>query len=215
MRTDYYLVLGVPPQANQSQLRRAFRRLTLQYHPDRAGDAGVERFLQIKEAYDALMDAQRRAEHDRQRQQAASANRLSPIMHEPIDLFSAFESYRPSSEIILDRWLSNFTGRVPKSHPPRELNLELVLSPDEAARGGRVPIDVPVAMICPTCDGSGVAGLFTCDTCGGHGVNWDRRRIEVPLRPPVQDGTVIPISLHQVGVSTLYLNVHLRVAGLM
>src|SRR5947208_624647 len=108
---------------------------------------------------------------------------------EPIDLFAAFHTYSPSAEEILDRWMRNFNGQMPKSHPPRELNVEIVISPQEALAAGRVPIDVPVATICPTCEGSGVSGFFTCDDCAGHGMSWQRVRVDVLLRPPVRDGT--------------------------
>jgi DnaJ-class molecular chaperone len=133
-------------------------------------------------------------------------------LREPIDLFIAFHCYAPSIDEIFDRWMQNFNGRMPKAHPPRELNLELAVSTEEAARGGHVEIDVPVASICHVCDGSGVSGFFNCDSCDGHGMSWQSVRVDVLLRPTTRDGTVIPVSLRGVGVSNMYLNVHIRIA---
>src|SRR4051794_4120780 len=104
---------------------------------------------------------------------------------EPFDLFVAFHNYQPSIDEVLDRWMQNFNGRMPKSHPPRELNLEIIVSPEQASQGGRVPIDVPVASICDVCKGSGVSGFFTCDGCDGRGMKWRRVRVNVLLSPGV------------------------------
>jgi molecular chaperone DnaJ len=221
MAANYYLVLGVGRDANLSQIKRAFRALSHQFHPDRAGPGGVARFMTIKEAYDTLSDAARRADYERElsRREEASRGRASrrrgmmQPMTPPLDLFGAFETFRPDRETVRDRWDRNFTHRhEPKSHVPRELNVEVVLSPAEAARGGAVPIDVPVARVCEMCEGTGTAGYYDCDVCQGHGVDWETARVDVLLWPPVRDGTIIDVPLRHLGVQNFYLRVHVRVA---
>ena len=64
MAKDYYLILGVPLDAAPGEIRSAFRRLALQYHPDRRGEAGTRAFRDISEAYDVLSDPAQRARYD-------------------------------------------------------------------------------------------------------------------------------------------------------
>jgi len=67
MATDYYLTLGITPAASEDQVKRAYRSLCLHHHPDRAGQAGEQQFLQIQEAYETLGDATRRADYHHRR----------------------------------------------------------------------------------------------------------------------------------------------------
>lgn len=217
MATDCYFLLGVPRDANQSQIKRAYRVLSHRYHPDHVGPAGEERFLRIKDAYDVLRDPLRRADHNRQLEVIEGASRRSAPtadVMEPIDLFQSFQTHRPSFEALHDLLLRNFTGHgIPKSRPVQQVTVELVLSPAQAEAGGDVPIDIPLARICPTCQGTGQTGFFECDACGGHGMHWEVERIDVLLPRAVADGTVIPLSLRHLGVNNLYLNLRVCVIG--
>ena len=144
---------------------------------------------------------------------------LSPVppaslpLRSPMALMSAFESYHPSLDTIWRQLEQNFSpAHAPKSQPMRELNLELLLAPDEAVRGGHFSIDVPVGHVCERCNGSGSTGFFQCDLCNGRGMTWQTARVIVFISPMTGDGTVIPISLRHLGVKNLFLNVHVRVA---
>ena len=141
---------------------------------------------------------------------------LSPVpiapLFPPIDLLSDFESIHPSRDELAWRWSRSFTRiHIPKSNPPRALNVEMVVTPQQAQRGGTVPIDVPVARVCPGCQGTGASGYYHCDLCDGHGLEWEMRRIDVLLSPPVRDGTIIEVPLKRMGVSDFYLRLHARV----
>ncbi len=92
------------------------------------------------------------------------------------------------------------------------VNLELVLSAAQAARGGHLPIDLPLARRCARCDGTGRTGSFHCDSCDGHGMTRERARIELLVPPGTGDGTVIPVSLRHLGADAMALNVHLYVS---
>jgi len=138
---------------------------------------------------------------------------VAPVFVRPFDLFESFEAFRPSREIIWDHWTRNFTHRVPKSQPKRDLNVEVALSRQEAMHGGRLGLQIPVGKLCSRCDGSGSTGYFTCDLCQGHGMFWETAQVDVLLSPPVPDGMVIPVSLKHLGIENLNLRLHVSVAA--
>jgi DnaJ-class molecular chaperone len=205
-------MLGVPRDASISHIRRAFQRFCREHDPDR-DPSGASGFDSVCGAYETLVDRERRFHHDVALQQAG-ANVPEPpsVSGEPVDLMRSFESHKPTRERIRDEFARNFTGQgVPKSHPVRELTVELTITPDAAAQGGRLPIDVPVARVCTRCGGTGSTGFMPCDDCDGHGLFWDVARVDVLLAPPVRDGTVVPVSLKHLGIDSLYLRVLVRV----
>ena len=79
-RKDYYTVLGVTPAEGQHAIRRAYRSLAKQYHPDYAGQEGQTQFQEIQEAYEILSDPQKRKEYDARR----PAVRLARVVAEPL-----------------------------------------------------------------------------------------------------------------------------------
>jgi molecular chaperone DnaJ len=212
---DCYLVLGIPRDASLPQIRRAVRELCRRVDPGAANSGNAGRFDAVTEAGSTLTSTARRADHDRTlATEGARPAGPAPLCPAPIDLFGAFDTYRPSPDAIRSHWLQNFTGRgIPKSQPVRELVVELLLAPAEAERGGSVPIHVPVAHVCPGCAGTGSAGFYACDACDGHGVSWQTARVDVLVPAGVADGTTIPISLRHLGVRNLFLNVQVRVAA--
>ncbi len=214
MATDCYLVLGVPRDASITRIRRAFRRFCHETHADALDP---ERFNAVRDAYETLRDRTRRFLHDLELHHAAEAAAAAPppsMTVGPVDLMDSFETHLPSRERILQHIAGNFTDRhAPKAHPARELLVELAIDSVAAARGGRVPVDVPVAERCARCGGNGSTGFMTCPDCGGHGLLWDLARVDVLLAPPVRDGTMVPVSLRHLGMHNLLLRVHIRVAA--
>jgi DnaJ-class molecular chaperone len=134
-------------------------------------------------------------------------------MIQPFRLHDAFESYQPGRDEIWDWWRRNFdTRHESKSRRVKDLNVEVVISADQARRGGAIAIEVPIGWLCDQCEGSGSTGYFSCDACEGHGMLWDNRQIDVVLSAPVRDGTVMPVSLAHLGVGNVNLRIHVRVA---
>lgn len=132
----------------------------------------------------------------------------------PRELFGRTAEYAPSLEEILDTYLRNYTGRnIPKSRRVQALNLEVVLSEEELREGAHLPLRVPIFEACPRCEGTGHAGFFTCDRCGGEGIMTGIHRIDVLIPAGTREGTVIPLSLRQLGVGNLWINLHVRVSG--
>ncbi|HEY7118101.1 MAG TPA: DnaJ domain-containing protein [Tepidisphaeraceae bacterium] len=215
MMDDYYLLLGISRDSGMTQIKRAYRRLSLRFHPDVTGAEGAEQFARVKEAYDTLAHASRKADYDR-RLSLADEVRTTDEAPEPLvggvmDLFGNFATVHPGSEEILAHILNNYIDRAPKSHPARELNVEIVLTPRQAAKGGTVPMVVPVARVCGRCGGTGRTGYFFCDACDGHGTVWEKARVDVTVPANAAEGTVIETSLRHLGIRNMWLKTHVRV----
>jgi len=126
-------------------------------------------------------------------------------------LFAATLSYSPSYEQILRDYVRNFTGRgVPKSRPVQTLNLEVILSPQQSATGGHLPIRIPVFEPCPQCEGTGRSGFFTCDQCAGDGMRVGFHPLDVLIPVRLKQDMLVPVSLRRLGVSKTYLNIRVR-----
>ncbi|MBT2990667.1 MAG: molecular chaperone DnaJ [gamma proteobacterium symbiont of Ctena orbiculata] len=170
-KRDYYEVLGVNKNASETDIKKAYRRLAMKYHPDRnTGDAASsaeEKFKEAKEAYEVLTDAQKRATYD----QFGHAG-VDPSMGGGFGGGSA-----NFSDIFGDVFGDIFGGgRGPgggsRVHRGADLRYNLQLSLEDAVAGTTVKIRVPTLVKCDTCGGSGArkgTTPKTCDTCGGHG----------------------------------------------
>ena len=213
MAADYYQLLDMSHDANPSQIRRAFRVLAHGLHPDRDRVAD-RRVARLKEAHDVLTHTTSRTDYDRRL--AARPQRPStpaPIFPEPLSLMESFHTHRPSVQALQDLLSQNFIGDLPKSRRVHEVSVEITLTPEQAAAGGVVPLDFPVARVCTRCVGTGTAGFFQCDACEGHGVDWELRRLNVVLSRPAGDGASVNVPLRHLGISNIYLTVHVRLAA--
>jgi hypothetical protein len=135
-----------------------------------------------------------------------------PLAPKPL-FFDAFRTFRPSREELLNRLQRNFTGHgVPKGERLEGLNMELVLSPDEAIRGGLMHIYVPVFYPCSVCGGSGRDWFFPCLSCQGQGMIEEEETVRVHIPAFVRDGTILELPLRGLGVHNFYLRIHIRLA---
>ncbi len=168
-KIDYYEVLSVARNASEAELKKAYRRLAMKYHPDRnPGDAEAEaRFKEVKEAYEVLSDPQKRAAYDQ----------FGHAGVDPTQGAGGFGGGASSfSDIFGDVFGDIFGGgggagrqRVYRGSD-LQYNLELTL--EEAVFGIEKVIDIPRMDTCDTCGGSGAApgsSPVTCSTCGGAG----------------------------------------------
>ena len=135
-----------------------------------------------------------------------------PLISQPVPIAGRPDSVRPSYESLLDRLARNFAPmEAPKAERQEPLDFELILTPDEAARGILVPFHVPVFSTCYHCGGLGRHWLFPCDDCGGRGRFIDHDAVEVRVPAGVHDGAVFDVSLEALGVRNLWLRVYVRV----
>ncbi len=163
---DYSEVLGVSRDASEDEIKKAYRKLALQYHPDRNPDNpdAEQMFKDAAEAYDALRDPERRANYDRYGTTDPFGNGYGGFSNTD-DIFAQF------SDIFGD--LFGFSSRRgPRAQQGADLRYNLTISFLQAARGAEVPISVPKNVTCKECNGSGAApgtGRETCAKCGGTG----------------------------------------------
>ena len=223
---DYYLILGVSRREKLRSVQEAFRELAKRYHPDRAGSEGTRKFQDIQEAYEVLSNPEKRKfyNHELEQDEAEMHSRPEPIFSrapsraealvpQPMSLLHDFETIRPSFEPLFERFLRNFTEeRVPKSERLESLNVEVILSPEEAARGVVVPVAVPVFYTCIQCHGSGRDWLFPCVNCNAQGIIENEKPVRVYIPRMVADGTLIEVSIHGLGIHNFYLRLHIRIS---
>ena len=172
-KQDYYDVLGVSRGASAEELKRAYRKLAMKYHPDRnPGDATAEqRFKEANEAYDVLKDDQKRAAYDRFGHAAFEGGMGGPGAGQAggFDFTGGFAD-------IFDEMFGEFMGgrrgapRGSRRGADLRYNMEITL--EEAFRGKHATLRVPSAEHCDTCNGSGSkpgTQPTTCPTCNGVG----------------------------------------------
>jgi len=166
-KRDYYLVLDVARTATEAEIKKAYRRLAMKYHPDRNPDdkEAEESFKEVKEAYEVLTDAQRRAAYDQFGHAGIDAMRGGAG-------FSAADAF---GDILGDVFGDIFGGsRRGRTQVFRgaDLRYGLALNLDQAVFGDSIEIDFQTLGECETCSGSGAAKgstPATCESCGGHG----------------------------------------------
>src|SRR5438552_10247700 len=172
-KRDYYEILGVERSATEEDIKKAYRKLAVKYHPDKnPGDKAAEdKFKELGEAYEVLCDPQKRAAYD-QYGHAAFDRRAGGFgrggFHDP---FEVFREVFGGGGIFEDLFGG---GRSDPTQPQRgdDLRYDLELTFEEAAHGCEQEITVTKPERCDHCQGSGAeAGSRTriCPTCGGRG----------------------------------------------
>jgi molecular chaperone DnaJ len=163
VRKDYYHILGVPRDASEEDIRKAFRRLAMQHHPDVNKTQGAEeKFKEINEAYQVLSDPEKRAYYDRY----GTVDREGLAQD-----FEGFDFIRGFGDIF-----DAFFGTTPRrTQTPRrgaDIHQSLTLTFEEAALGCEKEIDATRTELCDTCHGNGCApgtSPIRCPTCQGTG----------------------------------------------
>jgi len=166
-KRDYYETLGVDKSASERDIKKAYKRLAMKYHPDRtAGDkAKEEKFKEIQEAHEILTDAQKRAAYDQYGHAGVDPNQGGH--HGSADFGDIFGD-------VFGDIFGGGGGRRQQSRARQgsDLRYNLELSLEEAVRGKDVQIKVPTLASCEVCDGSGAkpgSKAKICPTCNGQG----------------------------------------------
>lgn len=174
-KQDYYGTLGVQKNASEAEIKKAFRRKAMKYHPDRNPDdkSAEEKFKEAKEAYDILSDGQKRAAYD----QFGHAG-VDPSMgghgggFNPQDLGDIFGDIFGGGDIFGDIFGQRGGGGQGRAHAGSDILYNLELGLEDAVHGKIVQIKVPSLVECKKCAGSGAAPGSKpekCDSCEGHG----------------------------------------------
>lgn len=178
---DYYEVIGVAKSATADEIKKAYRKAALQYHPDRnPGDAAAEeKFKEAAQAYEILSDPAKRQRYDQfghagVRGGAGAAGGAG--FQDINDIFSAFSDIFGSGGSVFDEMFggrgAGQRGRK-QGRPGSDLRIKLPLSLEEIAEGTEKKIKVRKFIECETCEGNGVSdpatGYESCRTCQGQG----------------------------------------------
>jgi DnaJ-class molecular chaperone len=166
---SYYEILGVPTGASESEIKAAYRRLAREFHPDSGRPGDVGRFREVQEAYETLSDPEKRRRYDGARSPAA-----------PVSWTGGFEEPIPAFREVFAR-------------PPRvaPVELDIVLSEREAARGGEAILEVAKNVGCGDCGGSGFGFYGWCPSCSGERVVTARERILFRIPAGAESGEVV------------------------
>jgi molecular chaperone DnaJ len=177
-RPDYYKILGVGKNASEAEIKKAYRRLARQYHPDRnAGDKKAEeRFKEVSQAHDVLSDPEKRKAYDRGSGPFGLGGQGG---FDPSSFGTG--SFGGVGDILSNIFggggAAGGAGRggVRGGRPPRgrDLETEVSLTFEQAVKGTQVALTVPTSQPCPTCNGTGAkpgTSPKVCPVCGGRGI---------------------------------------------
>jgi molecular chaperone DnaJ len=169
--SDFYLLLGVHRDATDDEIKRAYRRLAMEFHPDRNSSPGAEaKFKEIAEAYECLIDAQKRSAYDRYGE-AGLRGGAGGFHH--VDLAEALNIFMRDFG-AMGGFESLFGGGRGQSEPRRgqDIRVSVKLTLQEVATGAKRSVKLKTLLKCETCGGAGSAKgkrPSGCSTCGGSG----------------------------------------------
>jgi len=185
-RLDYYKTLGVGKNASDEEIKKAYRKLARQYHPDRnpGNKQAEEKFKEISQAHDVLSDPEKRKAYDRGQgplggfagggfDPGAMAGGFSDILSNLFGGGTTGTAGRTGG--ARGRTGTAGPGRAGRGAQTqgRDLETEVSLSFDQAVHGAQVPLSVPTSQPCPTCHGTGAKPGTTpkvCPVCNGRGI---------------------------------------------
>ncbi len=182
-KRDYYEVLGVGRDAGQEEIKKAYRRLAVKYHPDKnPGKDSEEKFKEAAEAYEVLSDPQKKARYDQfghegiqeEFSRGGSFGGFGFDLEEALRMFnSAFGRSSGGGGSVFDDFFGGSTvGREQTGRRGTDLRYDLEISLKEAASGIETTIQVPRLETCSVCRGTGAkpgTKSIACPTCGGSG----------------------------------------------
>ena len=168
-KRDYYEVLGCGRDAGEAELKKAYRRLAMKYHPDRSPDdkQAEARFKEAKEAYEILSNSDKRAAYDQFGHAGVEASQAGGGFGAGSDAFSDI-----FGDVFGDIFGSAGRRGRPRVFRGADLRYELALSLEQAVAGDSVNIDVPTKVQCGRCRGAGSergTQRSSCNRCSGSG----------------------------------------------
>src|SRR4030042_3610786 len=172
-KRDYYEVLGVQKTANKDQIKDAYRKLAMQYHPDANKEAGAEeKFKEISEAYAVLSDDQKRGQYDNLGHSGFDQRYTQEDIFRSTDFDSVFRDMGFGDLFRTIFGGGGGFGGYEERNRGQDLAYDLEITLEKAAKGAQRDIEIPRTEHCDVCDGSGAApgtNARICPTCNGAG----------------------------------------------
>jgi molecular chaperone DnaJ len=178
-KRDYYEVLGVQRSASKDEIKDAYRKLAMQFHPDRNKDVGAEeKFKEISEAYAVLSDDRKRQQYDTLGHSGFDQRYKQEDIFRGADFDSIFRDMG-FGDIFRNFFGGGGFGETEQVNRGQDIGFNLEITLEEAARGVEKEIEIPRTEHCDVCGGSGAApgtSAKTCPRCGGSGQVQVQRR---------------------------------------
>ncbi|MEE4239931.1 MAG: DnaJ domain-containing protein [Desulfopila sp.] len=233
MPKNYYVILGIPADSSLQDIKTAYRRLAKEYHPDYFGPQGSP-FPAIQEAYAVLSNPQRRREYDDTlrtvrsnkreggifRPQAAQHdNSVEPLIPEE----QSAESLRfqqsshlrqpgPDSGTFFDRFFTLAADNWNYTRPfQNNLDIAVILTAEQADRGGHIRLRLPARIHCPECLGRGYWGVYECGRCFGTGSLQGEMPLVLNYPAGIADNHIVQFPLRRYGIPGHTLNVRFMI----
>jgi len=209
---DYYEVLGIPKTASEADIKKAFRRQARKYHPDvNPGDKAAEdKFKEINEAYEVLSDPNKRKRYDALGPNWKAGEEFRPPPNwegagvnveygDFADIFGGAAQDRGGFSDFFEALFGSRRGGARAgagfSMRGQDVEAEILLTLEEAHRGGKRTINLQVAEPCPDCRGTGLKdGRTPCPACRGAGALQRPKSLEVTIPAGVRDNSVIRLA---------------------
>lgn len=174
-KSDYYDVLGINKSSSIDEVKSAYRKLAMQYHPDRNPDnkEAEEKFKEATEAYEVLSDANKRSRYDQFGHEGIRGGQDFHQYQNVNDIFSAFGDMFGGSSIF-DQFFGGSQQRRSTSmgEPGSDIRIRLPLTLEEIADGTKKKLNIKRMVVCEPCSGKGAkpgSGISTCSSCNGTG----------------------------------------------
>jgi len=219
MSDNYYTALGISKGADLRKIKKAYREVIKKYHPDMTGSTeGVDRFLEIREAYETLGDEAKRKRYDlelgRGRFDRITSTPAEIIQHNR-SIFDQIERSFSFTDEFFEGFVPGFFELERGRTSGKDLYFEAILSSEEAKRGGLFPVSVPVIEPCPRCNKTGYVDAFFCPVCSGIGRVTSERTFSLRIPPHARHGTVIRLSMEDIGLKDAWLYVRVLIDPFM
>lgn len=206
---NYYTILGLSSNCSQEDIKKAYRKLARDSHPDSCGNEDSSNFRSIQEAYEIIGTAEKRKAYDQELQQEQFQNYQAAPTYT-----IRFEDNEIYSPLSLENWFDRILDNMfqmdfhPLAFSGLDQQLELILTRDEAQSGGIFPIRVPVRHICASCRGKGSNRFYFCDACQGHGHIIKDEIINLRIPPAIKSCSNIRIPIQGYGILTIMIVIH-------
>jgi molecular chaperone DnaJ len=175
-KRDYYEVLEIERSVSEEEVKRAYRKLAVKFHPDKNPDDphAEEKFKELGEAYDVLMDADKRAAYDRFGHAAfAQGGGFRGGFHDPFDIFrEVFGGAGGVGGGVFETFFGGIGARGEDRQRGSDLRYDMQITLEEAAFGAEKEIEVRKLDVCDKCQGTGAepgSRTINCPACGGRG----------------------------------------------